>query len=304
MSLADPASAATACPLCGGATAPAFTTPDRNRALSREQFRYARCGGCGTLHLENVPSDLAGFYPGEYFAFPTVEELRAQASGHERYRMQIVARHITGGRLVEIGPGSGNFAIQALDAGFDVAAIEADPGACRHLRETLGIEVVQSTRPQDALATLRPADAIVAWHVIEHVGEPWALLQAAAANLRPGGVLVLATPNPRAFGLRLLGGRWPHVDAPRHLFLLAHGALIAHARTVGLEPVMLTATDPGGLHWNTFSWHWLLRRPRPSPLRDNLANLAARALAAVLAPIERRGLRGAAYTVVLRKTSD
>jgi 2-polyprenyl-3-methyl-5-hydroxy-6-metoxy-1,4-benzoquinol methylase len=301
MSPVPPVSSATECPLCGAATTLAFSTLDRNRALSDERFHYRRCEGCGVLHLQNVPANLAAFYPSEYFAVPTVEQLRAEAAGHERYRMQIVGRHVGGGRLVEIGPGNGIFSIQALDAGFDVAAVEADPGACGHLRETLGIEVVQSTVPQDALVTLGPADAIVAWHVIEHVAAPWALLEAAAASLRPGGVLVLATPNPRAFGLRLLCGRWPHVDAPRHLFLLPHEAVIGRARAHRLEPVQLTATDPGGLHWNAFSWHWLLRRPRPSPLRDNVAHLAGRTIAAALAPIERHGLRGAAYTLVLRK---
>lgn len=292
---------ASPCPLCSGATAAAFSTPDRNRAVSDERFRYRRCAECGALHLANVPADLARFYPDSYFAFPSVEQLRAEAAGPESYRMTIVARHVGGGRLIEIGPGTGNFAVQALDAGFDVAAIEADPSAVGHLRATLGIEVVESTAPQDVLAALGPADAIVAWHVIEHVGEPWTVIAAAAASLRPGGVLVVAMPNPRAFGLRVLGGRWPHVDAPRHLFLLPYDAVIAHARSVGLEPVELTATDPGGLHWNMFSWHWLLRRPQPSALRDQLAHLAGRLIAAALAPIERRGMRGAAYTLVLRK---
>jgi len=301
VSPARPPSAATACPLCGGATAAAFSTPDRNRALSAERFFYRRCGDCGALHLANVPENLAAFYPSEYFVLPTIEALRAEASGHESYRMGLVARHARGGRLVEVGPGNGIFAVQALDAGFDVAAVEADPGVCAHLRATLGIEVVQSTAPEATLGPLGPADAIVAWHVIEHVGRPWAVLEAAAASLRPGGVLILATPNPRAFGLRVLGGRWPHVDAPRHLFLLPYDAVIAHARTLGLEPVQLTATDPGGLHWNAFSWHWLLRRPRPSLLRDRVAHLSSLVIAGALAPIERHGLRGAAYTLVLRK---
>lgn len=301
MSLVHQGSAATACPLCGGTTGAAFSTPDRNRALSDEEFHYRRCEDCGAIHLANVPSDLAAFYPGEYFVFPTIEQLRAEAAGAERYRMEIVRPHAAGSRLVEIGPGNGNFAIQALDAGFDVAAIEADPAACAHLRATLGIEALQSTQPHEALPALGPADVIVAWHVIEHVSRPWELLAAAAATLRPGGVMVLATPNPRAFGLRVLGGRWPHVDAPRHLFLLPHEAVIARGRMLGLEPVRLTATDPGGLHWNAFAWHWLLRRPGPSPLRDGLAHLASRLLAAALAPVERHGLRGAAYTLVLRK---
>ncbi|MBA3747844.1 MAG: class I SAM-dependent methyltransferase [Solirubrobacterales bacterium] len=289
------------CPLCSGATSAAFSTPDRNRAVSDERFHYRRCAECGALHLVNVPADLGRFYPDSYFAFPSVEQLRAEAAGPESYRMAIVARHVEGGRLIEIGPGTGNFAVQALDAGFDVAAIEADQSAVGHLRATLGIEVVASMAPQDVLAALGPADAIVAWHVIEHVGEPWAVIAAAAASLRPGGVLVVAMPNPGAFGLRVLGGRWPHVDAPRHLFLLPYDAVIDHARSVGLEPVELTATDPGGLHWNMFSWHWLLRRPQPSALRDKLAHLAGQLIAAALAPIERRGMRGAAYTLVLRK---
>lgn len=290
------------CPLCDGDCATAFVTRDRNRGVRGDPFTYRRCQACGTLHLDNVPADIATFYPAAYFGLPGLDELRERALP-ERYRMALVAPHVSGGRLIEIGPGDGLFAIQALDAGFDVAAIEPDPAAAGHLRDVLGIDVVESASAEEELAALGPARAIVAWHVIEHVPRPWALLEAAAAALEPGGVLVLATPNPRAFSLRVLGPRWPHVDAPRHLFLLPHEAVIARGRALGLEPVKLTATDPGGLGWNAFAWRFALRRPGARWIHERLAQLAGEVIARVLALIERRGLRGAAYTLVLRKAT-
>ena len=288
------------CPLCNGACAEAFVTRDRNRGVRDDPFQYVRCLSCGVLHLADVPADLAAFYPDTYFGLPALEQIRAQAA-RELYRIEIVQRHAIAGRLVEIGPGDGVFAVQALDAGFDVAAIEPDGAAAAHLRATFGIEVVESAAAEEELAALGPAQAIVAWHVLEHVPRPWALLDGAAASLLPGGVIVIATPNPRAFGLRVLGPRWPHVDAPRHLFLLPHEAVIAHGRALGLEPVQLTATDPGSLHWNAFAWHYALRRRGASWLREGLAHRAGNVIARALAPIERHGLRGAAYTLVLRK---
>ena len=114
-------------------------------------------------------------------------------------------------------------------------------------------------------------------------------------------MLVVATPNPRALGLRLLGGRWPHVDAPRHLYLLDHEALAARADRAGLDLVGLSDVDPGGLHWNAFAWHYLLRRPGARWIHEVAAQRAGRVIAGALAPVERRGLRGAAYTAILRR---
>lgn len=291
----------TACPLCGGPTEAAFTTRDRNRAITPEPFRYRRCARCRCLHLENPPADLGAYYPADYFSLPDLDGLRAQAVP-ERWRMELVGAHVRPpGRLTEIGPGNGIFAVQALDAGFEVGAIEVDERACAYLRDVVGVDVVRSAAPEEALAALPPSRVIAAWHVLEHVGRPWAVVEAAARNLEPGGVLVVATPNPRSLGLRALGARWPHVDAPRHLFLLDHEALIARAGAAGLALEALTDRDPGGLHWNAFAWHFLLRRPGISPTADKVAHLAGRIIARALAPAERRGLRGAAYTAVFRK---
>src|SRR5688500_5838504 len=100
-----------ACPLCGGDAAVAFETPDRNRRIGDETFTYRRCASCGTLFLENVPDDLGRYYPSDYYVLPSLDELRAAAAAGESYRLDLVTRWKSGGRLVEVGPGTGIFAI-------------------------------------------------------------------------------------------------------------------------------------------------------------------------------------------------
>ena len=38
-------------------------------------------------------------------------------------------------------------------------------------------------------------DAVVIWHVLEHLPDPQATLEAVGEILKPGGVLVIAVPN-------------------------------------------------------------------------------------------------------------
>jgi len=287
------------CPLCGGATVAAFSAPDRNRRISEEVFRYRRCEQCGVLFLANVPGDLSPFYPDTYYALPDEAELE-RARGAERHKLDLLGRP-PGGRLVEIGPGAGGFAYAARRAGYDVATIEMDSRACSHLRSVVGVEAVQTDAPHEALAALPPSAAVALWHVLEHVHDPWALLESAARNLEPGGTLAIAMPNPESLQRRVLGGRWAHVDAPRHLYLIPFAELRARAERAGLRCVRLTARDRGGLYWNRFGWQQLLMRPGASQARTTAAVAFGVLAFLLMSPIELHDLRGATYTAVFRK---
>jgi SAM-dependent methyltransferase len=288
------------CRLCGGPAATAFWTTDRNRGLSDERFEYRRCARCRTVYLENVPDDLARYYPDDYFVFPTVAELDRIART-ETYKMDALAGRARGGRLVEIGPGFGVFARRAAVAGFDVCGVEMDARCCAHLREVVGVEAVQTAAPETALAALAPSDVIALWHSLEHLPDPWALLAAAARNLRPGGLLVSAQPNPDALQLRVLGPRWPHVDAPRHLHLIPADTLRERAAGEGLTMVALSSDDGGARHWNAFGWGRAVLPPAPGHLLAVGGQYLGRLAALAAAPLERRPMRGSAYTIVLRK---
>ena len=286
------------CPLCGGPARPAFVTRDYNRGATGERFSYDRCDACSSYFLVNVPADLAPFYGGDYFVLPDPARL-ARLAARESYKLDFLRRHVREGRVVEVGPGFGAFAYLARRAGFAYTGIEMDPRCCEYLRAEVGVEAIESDAPVDALAALPANDAIVLWHALEHLPRPWDLLEQAAARLEPGGILVVAMPNPAAFQFRILRRRWTHVDAPRHLFIIPALALVERARSAGLRLLELTSDDPGGRGWNAFGWqHALMRHSWPTPAKL-LAVGAGRAVAAAMSPLERREMRGAAYTAVL-----
>jgi|RhiMetdeSRZDD1v2_1073273.scaffolds.fasta_scaffold04404_17 SAM-dependent methyltransferase len=290
-----------ACPLCQGPSSFVFKTRDRNRGLSDDEFSYRLCDRCGTIFLADPPKDLGRYYPDEYYVLPNGDAL-AQAARAERYKLAMIQPYASHGRLVEIGPGPGTFALAAREAGYEVTGIEMDERSCEHLQTAIGVEAVQSDSPASALADLPPSRVIAMWHVLEHLPDPWASLDAAARNLGPDGVLAVAVPNPRALQFRMMRARWPHVDAPRHLFLIPARLLAERARAAGLELVRLTARDRGGIYWNRFGWQHALMRPGQSKARTAVALAFGTGVAALMAPIELSDLRGSTYTAVFRKT--
>jgi 2-polyprenyl-3-methyl-5-hydroxy-6-metoxy-1,4-benzoquinol methylase len=288
------------CPLCGGETNLAFRVSDRNRAITNQSFEYRRCVSCRTTYLLDVPGDLGRYYPEDYYALPSAAVLDSAAGG-EASKLALLRPFVSGGRLVEIGSAFGVFALAAKRAGFDVTAIEMDRRCCKYLEDVVGVRAVCSDVPEKALTEVGPTAAIVLWHVLEHLPRPWDVLEQAAARLESGGVLALAMPNPDALQFRLLGARWAHVDAPRHLFLIPFAALRNRAEKLGFEVGHVTTSDPAGRYWNAFGWEYALRRhPARSP-STRATRTGSRLLGLGLAPLERRGMNGTAYTAVFVK---
>jgi 2-polyprenyl-3-methyl-5-hydroxy-6-metoxy-1,4-benzoquinol methylase len=291
------------CPLCAGPSVIAFTVGDRNRAVTDRLFTYRRCLECGSFFLADVPEDLGRYYPTEYYGLPSVEQLELLAAG-EAPKLQLIESAQPPGRLVDIGAGFGLFARAAQTAGYDVTAIEMDARCCEYLETVVNVRTIPSDAPADAIAARPPSRVVTLWHVLEHLRDPWDVLAAVAANLEPGGVVAIAMPNPQAFQFRLLRRRWAHVDAPRHLFLIPARTLTARAAHLGLRRVRLTTDDPAGRGWNRFGWEYALRwfpaRHRSTRVTVGLSML----LTALLRPLERRELNGAAYTAVFVKHAE
>lgn len=291
------------CPLCGAAAEHAFRVGDRNREITSEQFDYARCLSCRTVFLEQPPAALGRYYDNDYYAFADdgQPKWRGEATRllSARWRASLLGRFASPGPLIEIGAGTGAFALACRDAGWQVSAIEMDERCCRFLRSE-GVTAICSDEPVAQLQALGPARAIALWHVLEHVPDPASLLAAIAARLQPRGVLALGVPNTGSLQFRLMGGRWPHVDAPRHLSLVPLDALDAHCAELGLRRVFATTSDPEGKDYDRLGWaHGLSAHPARDASGPGAH--AGLALARLLAPVERRGLRGSSLTALFRK---
>jgi len=296
------------CPLCKTATGFLFKTKDLNRKVSDETFSYYRCPKCRLVFLPVIPKKLSNFYD-DYHQSPTIEKL-AQIADGEKFKIETVQQFITKGKLLEIGPSIGVFAYQAKQAGFEVDTIEMSAECCDYLSNDIGVNAINSDSPHQALQTLEAHDVVALWNNIEHLPDPWSCLNQIAENLSPGGILLIAAPNPDSFGFRILGAKWPHVDAPRHINLIPVQALVEYLEPLGLKPIMTTADDQGARYNNRFSWQVylmncfckngksILSRPRWEWLFWAILGYA---ISLPLAFVERRNLNGSAYTIVLQK---
>lgn len=289
------------CPKCVSGCSLLFSTKDYNRRLSDDTFDYYRCDRCSFIFLAPIPVDLGRYYPTQYYEVPrSAAELTARAENLQRWKIDEVLRHARGGRLLEIGPAYGLFAHLAKRAGFDVTAIEMDSRCSAFLRETVGITVVESADTVERLKELPAFDVIVLWQVLEHLPDPWAVLTAAAERLAPNGVLILDTPNPDAFQFRVLGRRWTHVDAPRHVTLIPAQLLVEHLGRHGLQPESLSASNVSANGFNGFGWAFSFKNFFSNPTLGGIVHFLGRVLAKLLIPIERTGWRGSTYTAVFR----
>lgn len=289
------------CPYCGATARLLFVARDRNRRLGDERFPYHRCTACGLVFLHPIPAELGAYYPPDYYPMPAgLAELRA-AARHEQFKLDLVTPFARSGKLLEVGPAFGNFAFLAKEAGFDVEVVEMDARCCAFLREVAGICAMQSADAAAAVDGRGPYDVIALWHVVEHLADFGRTLTALAARVKPGGHLVLAAPNPGALQFDLLGERWAHLDAPRHVVLIPQALLEAHFRALGFSVAHATMTDPGGLGWNYFGWQVSLANLATGAGAKRALTFLGSALTRLAWPFEHNDRKGTAYTLVFRK---
>ena len=292
-----------ACTRCQKTGKLLFVARDLNRGVTTEPFPYYACAACGLVFLYPIPADLPRYYPADYHYYPnSIDELLASANVHERYKIEILRRFVPAGDVLEIGPGVGGFAVLAKQAGYRLRVIEVNERCCAFIRSTLGIDTVHTFDEVGALSREQPVDVIALWQVLEHLPDPFRLLEVAADRLKPGGTLVVAMPNPESIQFRLLGARWVHLDAPRHVVLIPQRLLLEVAARLGLEPLLVTTRDSGSIAWNRFGWEYSLPNVFPRRSRPRMMSIGRRVGRLARFVDDGEG-RGSAYTAVLRKAT-
>ena len=280
-----------------------FRSRDYNRRTTGETFNHYCCPQCKLIFIAPIPDDLAHYYPDEYHSVPESTEDLEASSKLEKYKIEVVQRFSLKGRLLEIGPSYGSFSYLAKKAGFEVDAIEMNARCCQFLNEVVGVNTINSNNPIGILQHKDPYDVIALWHVIEHLPDPWLILDAVYASLKPGGIITLATPNPDAFQFKIMGRYWPHLDSPRHVMLIPMKLLAEKLESLGMKKELVTTIDRGSIDLNVFGWkHFFRRRISRGNTRKAISKIG-RLVTFMLSPIEEIEGKGSAYIVVYRKAS-
>jgi SAM-dependent methyltransferase len=180
-----------------------------------------RCEACGFVQVREQPSadELRALYGVAYFERGKYdEEFAQQREGRRRLELLAQAGVRPGGRVLEAGCATGDFLALASERyemwGLDVSAHATDAARAKNPdaagRIFTGFVEEQTFAPDFF-------DAIVMWDVVEHLWDPKAVLRRLVRHLRPGGGLLLSTPDIGAATARLLGRRWAFMTPPEHL---------------------------------------------------------------------------------------
>jgi 2-polyprenyl-3-methyl-5-hydroxy-6-metoxy-1,4-benzoquinol methylase len=139
------------------------------------------------------------------------------------------------GRFMDVGCGSGNIVSLANQLGWESEGIEIDPVAVKSARHA---ELNVNEGSYELLNSYSQIfDVVLCSHVIEHVYDPFDLLLAIHSSLRPGGLLLLSTPNAQSDVHQFFGPYWRGLEAPRHLTILNESILVKLLEKVGFEVV-------------------------------------------------------------------
>jgi len=167
---------------------------------------------------------------------------------------------LEGKTLLDFGCGVGGLCGIAREYGLKTTGIEPDPFARQRAKDDGSLKVYASV---DELRAANPEpvfDIITMWDVIEHLREPWKELTQLSSLLRPGGRLLLSTPNAGSLRARLQRQRWENIVNPTHFYYFTQRSLRLALKRGGISDIT----------------EW--RFPIPYPGHSRLRRLVHRAL--------------------------
>jgi SAM-dependent methyltransferase len=277
------------CPLCRSDRAErVWSTPDRAFAVPGV-YTVARCSACGFLYQRpRVREDcLELCYPDHYprhqepsprspfkesparvraVRYALARSLGYARVAHEvgistRVRARALLRRLRWacppwvgqGRYLDVGCGSGGTLGVAKALGWRVSGIEMDEAAAakaRRFTDDLHVgDILEARFADDAF------DVVSAFHVLEHVVDPVAVVRRMLEWLTPGGRLIIEVPNAGGLGARLFGRSWVGLELPRHLSHFTPTTLERTVRAAGGEVVWCWhRAQPRYYIWSLAAW--------------------------------------------------
>jgi SAM-dependent methyltransferase len=212
----------------------------------REIWQFETSNHFVSRHAMTVATNYEGDYveatyggaQGLRAAFERVVNLPPQKSDNEGRiaRVQAFAQarwsDRQGLRLLDVGSGLGVFPYVVKRAGWSCTANDPDPHAARHMREHVGVDVIQGD-----FMKISPGgnfDIVTLNKVLEHVPDPIAMLARARDLLAPGGFVYVELPDGEMAAQAGAGREEFFVE---HLHVFSFASIVMLGQKAGLVPL-------------------------------------------------------------------
>lgn len=221
------------------------------KTLRVPRVRYLECPMCGCMFVDPYPSrEMNRSFQG----IETVERLALEDKKRRAYfqrRLDRLESRIgparREARLLEVGCGSGVLLQEAMSRGWRVDALELSAELAAVARNNNPEATIITGNIETQEPSGSSYEAIISLDVLEHVFSPMSMIENCRELLKPGGLLMLQTPNTRSLRSRTQGARWEMLDPEQHLNLFSPDALRVLLTTVGFDILEMTTASGSGL---------------------------------------------------------
>lgn len=232
---------------------------------SREKFEYFQCSNCGCLQIENIPADIARYYPSGYYSYSgdRADSLLKRKLINLRDAFAVFDVGVVGGllhnfrsndrlralarlslksdqRLLDVGCGSGTLLRSLQAIGFK-NLLGVDPFIIEDMDYGNGLRIEKKE-----LVNARGVwDVVMFHHSFEHILNQLETLQNVGNILDGNGTCLIRIPTVSSFAWRHYGVNWVQLDAPRHFFLhsVQSMAILANRAGFYIEQVVFDSDD-------------------------------------------------------------
>jgi 2-polyprenyl-3-methyl-5-hydroxy-6-metoxy-1,4-benzoquinol methylase len=153
----------------------------------------------------------------------------------------------SGRSVLDIGCAHGELGSDLMNRGWTVTGVEPYENDAE-LARMRGMRVINAPIER-ALSDIEDVyDAVILADVLEHLVDPWSVLERVKGHLSPSGIVVASIPNVAHFYVRLslLMGRFNYARRgildQTHLRFFTRRSVLSLFNHAGLRPIQLTAT--------------------------------------------------------------
>lgn len=220
------------CDICGGndfRTVAICDIAPIDAKMEEKTLALVQCKGCSLVFVNPQPvfskEKFADLYSREYFdkgymKFYDVKKDGAVQSNEDfSYRLSLIEKFKSKGRILDIGCATGEFLSIARDRGWEVSGVDASDYAAEAARSKYGLKIFKGT-VEEADLPRGYFDVVAAGDILEHMPGPKDFLLKVRSILKDDGMLYIATPNFDSFHYRLM--RFISKFNHRNYFLLPH----------------------------------------------------------------------------------